>query len=237
MRQIRKTSLADAVLVELKRMIRAKEIRVGDKLPNQNELAAQLGVSRTSLREAFSKLAFLGAIDQKPGVGTVLISKFLVLNADTIALPLMSYSSAASELNKARKIVEVGAASLAAECATDLQVQKCGQLVQGMKKALEQGDAQKYIELDMDFHLQVVQSSNNRFIIYSFKSMQGYIEQYIKECLDLIPEMQKNSMHYHLDIYQAIESRNADNAARQMRSHIEDISKNYKRYCEVTKEP
>src|SRR5210317_531930 len=100
MRQIRKTSLADPVLVELKRMIRAKEIRVGDKLPNQNELAAQLGVSRTSLREAFSKLAFLGAIDQKPGVGTVLISKFLVLNADTIALPLMSYSSAASELNK-----------------------------------------------------------------------------------------------------------------------------------------
>ena len=106
-----------------------------------------------------------------------------------------------------------------------------------MKKALEQGDAQKYIELDMDFHLQVVQSSNNRFIIYSFKSMQGYIEQYIKECLDLIPEMQKNSMHYHLDIYQAIESRNAENAARQMRSHIEDISKNYKRFCEVTKEP
>ena len=234
MRQIRKTSLSDSVLVELKRMIRNNEIRVGDKLPNQNDLAAQLGVSRTSLREAFSKLAFLGAIDQKPGVGTVLISKFLVLNADTIALPLMSYPSAALELNRARRIVEVGAASLAAECATELQIQKCRQLVEGMEKALEQGDAQKYIELDMDFHLQVVKSSNNRFIVYSFKSMQGYIEQYIQECLILIPEMQKNSMHFHLNIYEAIESRDAEQAAQQMKNHIEDISKNYKRFSGVS---
>ena len=234
MRQIRKKSLSDAVLEELKRMIRNDDIRVGEKLPNQNDLAAQLGVSRTSLREAVSKLALFGAIDQKPGVGTVLISKYLALNADTIAPPLMSDTQAAFELNEARKIIEIGAASLAAVCATDLQVKKAGQLIRDMEKALEAGDAQKYIELDMAFHLQVAQSTNNRFIIYSYNSMQGYIEQYIQECLNLIPKMQKTSMRFHIKIYQAIESHDAEKAAQQMKAHIEDIRQNYKRFYEVT---
>ena len=235
MRQVRKTSLSDAVLEELKRMIRNNDICVGDKLPNQIELAAQLGVSRTSLREAISKLAFLGAIDQKPGVGTILTSRFLVLNADTIAPPLMSFSSATLQLNKARRIIEVGAASLAAEFATDFQIQKCGELSRDMDKALQQNQAQKYIELDMAFHLQVVKSSNNRFIIHSYKGMQGFIEQYIQECLNLIPKMQKKSMHFHLKIYNAIKSRDSKEAAQQMKNHIEDISKNYKRYSEADK--
>lgn len=236
MRQVRKRSLSDAVLEELKRMIRNEDICVGDKLPNQNVLAAQLGVSRTSLREAISKLAFLGAIDQKPGVGTILTSKFLVLNADTIAPPLMSYASAARELNRARKIVEVGAASLAAEYATDSQIQTCGKLIDGMEKALKDNDAEKYIELDMDFHLRVIQASNNRFVIYSYKGMQGFIEQYIKECLNLIPKMQSKSMRCHINIYEAIRNRDPEEAALQMKNHIEDISNNYKRYCEVKKQ-
>lgn len=233
MRQIRKKSLSDAVLEELKRMIRNNDIRVGEKLPNQNALAAQLGVSRTSLREAISKLALFGAIDQKPGVGTVLISKYLALNADTIAPPLMSDTQAASELNKARQIIEIGAAALASECATDQQIKKAGELIREMKKALETDNAQKYIELDMAFHLQVAQSTNNRFIIYSYNSMQGYIEQYIQECLNLIPEMQKTSIGFHINIYQAIKSRDAEKAALQMKTHIEDIRKNYKRLYEV----
>ena len=233
MRQIRKKSLSDAVLDELKRMIQNDEIRVGEKLPNQNDLAAQLGVSRTSLREAISKLALFGAIDQKPGVGTVLISKYLALNADTISLPLMSDIQAASELNEARSIIEIGAASLAAVCATDLQLKKARQMIRGMEKALEMDDAQKYIEQDMAFHLQVAQSTNNRFIIYSYHSMQGYIEQYIQECLNLIPEMQKTSIGFHINIYQAIKSRDAEKAAQQMKTHIEDIRQNYKRLYEV----
>ena len=213
-------------------MIRSNDLRVGDKLPNQIELAAQLGVSRTSLREAISKLAFLGAIDKKPGVGTVLTSTYLVLNADTIAPPLMSYSSAAQELNTARKVIEVGAASLAAINATVSQIRQCNKLVKEMTKSLKENKPQKYIELDMDFHLQIINASNNRFIIYSYKGMQAFIEQYIQECLDLIPEMQNQSMKFHKNIFNAIKAHDPTESALHMKNHLDDISDNYKRYCQ-----
>jgi len=67
--------MADAVVDEIKRMIECGELTEGEKLPNQNEFASQLQVSRTSLREALRILDLRGAIEQRPGYGTV-IKKF-----------------------------------------------------------------------------------------------------------------------------------------------------------------
>ena len=72
----------------------------------------------------------------------------------------MSDAQAASELNRARMVIEIGAASLAAEYATDRQIQRLGQLIDDMAEALEKDDVQKYIETDMAFHLQLIKSTN-----------------------------------------------------------------------------
>jgi GntR family transcriptional repressor for pyruvate dehydrogenase complex len=211
-------------------MIRNNEIQDGDKLPNQMDLASQLGVSRTALREAFSKLSMVGAVYQKPGVGTILISKHSALNTDTVTPPLMSDSEAASELIQARSVLEVGAAPLAATNATESQIEELGNIIKDMKNALDYGDVQKYIESDIAFHHKIISSTQNRFIIYSYKNMQGYIEQYIQECMNLIPKMQQISLSYHIGIYEAIKSRDAAETEQKMRNHIDDIKYNYRKY-------
>ena len=233
MSQIRKRRLADDVIDEIKRMIRDCELEDGDKLPNQIEFASQLGVSRTSLREALSILSLVGAVEQKQGVGTVLVSKFKALSVHSFAPPLMSDSIAALELIEARKIIEVGAADLAAANANQSQIDKLKKIVASMKIALQNHDSQAYIDLDMKFHLSIARASNNRFIIYSYKNMQGYIEQYIQECLHILPNMQQKSMEFHGNIFKAIKSRDKIRSMSEMHRHISDIKEMYERYYNI----
>ena len=230
MTQIRKKRLAEEVLYEIKRMIRDGELDDGNKLPNQIEFASQLGVSRTSLREALNMLSMVGAVAQKQGVGTLLVSKFKALSIHSFAPPLMSDSNAALELIEARKIIEVGAAELAAVNATPKNNKKLENIVSSMETSLESGNTQRYIDLDMKFHLNIAQGSNNRFIIYSYKNMQGYIEQYIQECLNILPNMQKTSMSFHRRIFEAIKNQDKKRAVREMQNHILDIRNMYERY-------
>lgn len=87
---IRRKKVADAVIEEIKRMIQSGELKEGDKLPNQNIFAAQLGVSRTSLREALNTLTRLGVTEQRPGYGTVLRSRVPAIFAEHMTPPLIS---------------------------------------------------------------------------------------------------------------------------------------------------
>ncbi|MFH1624915.1 MAG: GntR family transcriptional regulator [Pseudomonadota bacterium] len=66
MGRIVKKKLSDSVLEEIGRMVDAGELKRGDKLPPQDQLAAQLGVSRPSLREALRAMEMIGAIEQRP---------------------------------------------------------------------------------------------------------------------------------------------------------------------------
>ena len=59
MASIKRKKLSDSVIEEIKRMLLSGELQEGDKLPNQNEFAAQLGVSRPSLREALNTLTLI----------------------------------------------------------------------------------------------------------------------------------------------------------------------------------
>ncbi|MBU0733749.1 MAG: GntR family transcriptional regulator [Proteobacteria bacterium] len=66
MGRIVKKKLSYSVLEEIGRMVEAGELKRGDKLPPQDQLAAQLGVSRPSLREALRAMEMIGAIEQRP---------------------------------------------------------------------------------------------------------------------------------------------------------------------------
>ena len=93
MASVKEKKLAESVIEEIKRMIVDGELKEGDKLPNQNEFAVQLGVSRPSLREALHTLALIGAIEQRPGLGTVLKQLDPKLWADQLALPWYQMSN------------------------------------------------------------------------------------------------------------------------------------------------
>jgi GntR family transcriptional repressor for pyruvate dehydrogenase complex len=225
MAAIKRKKLAEAVIEEIKRMLASGELREGDKLPNQNDFAAQLGVSRPSLREALHTLYLIGAIEQRPGLGTVIKSANPGLWAQKLSPPLVSDEQASLELIEARRFIEVGAAELAVEHATAGDVREMGALVRKMKKALEEGRPQEYSSLDMEFHYRIASAAHNRFVMHMFVTLRALMEQFIREAFIVVPGLLERSLAHHKRIWDAVRNRDAALAASAMKQHIQDIQK------------
>ncbi|MFH1242239.1 MAG: FadR/GntR family transcriptional regulator [Pseudomonadota bacterium] len=232
---INRRKLADSVIKEIKGMIVRGDLKKGDKLPNQNEFAAQLGVSRTVLREALQTLDQLGVIEQRPKYGTVIRAKTAFLYSDHLIPPLMADNRATLELIQARLVIEVGAAELAARNATQNQIKEMRALVEDMAKIQQEGDGARYTEKNIAFHFLIAKASHNRFMVHLLATIRGFMEQWTQESLTVIPGLMERSSKSHREIYQAIRDRNHRKAASSMRKHMTDFERSLESYYKITR--
>ena len=220
MAKVIKKKLSDSVLDEIRRMIIDGDIKEGDKLPNQNDFAAQLGVSRPSLREALQTLHRIGAIKQRPGLGTVLVSRAPILLPDDLDLPLMSDSQATIELIETRRLIESGMMELAVERATEKEVRQIGKVMDDMTAAADKGDINEYQEKDLIFHVLIAKATHNRFIIRLFQNIRQSLDQFLKEAFSAMPERIPLSLANHLSIYEALCAKDKNRALAAMTEHL-----------------
>ena len=225
MPSINKKKLADSVIEEIKRKLTSGELKEGEKLPNQNELAARLGVSRTSLREALNTLTMIGVIEQRPGFGTVIRSRGPAIFVDHLAFPLISDEKATIELIQARRVIEIGAVELAVRHAAPEQIDEMGKLIEIMAQDVRERRISDYIENDVAFHYLIAKASQNRFILHLFATLRGAMEQYMQEGFRALPRMQDRSYGFHEKIYEGIKNGDVPKAVSQMKRHIQDIQK------------
>lgn len=214
--------VSTAVLEEIRRMIISGEIKEGDKFPNQNEFAAQLGVSRPSLREALQVLSQLGAIEQRPGAGTILVSRTPALFSAEIETPLVSNRQASTELMETRRIVEVGLAGMAAKRATDSEIAELGQALGDMDRARQKPDKEAFAEADLLFHHLVAKSSHNRFSVSLFQSFSQAVGQLLEEAFRVMPVLLDVSFKAHRKVFRAIAARDPELAREAMERHLRE---------------
>lgn len=231
---IEKKKLPEKVIDEIRNRLDRGQLKVGDKLPNQNEFSSELGVSRTSLREAMKILDLLGVIEQRPGYGTVIRKEIPELNAKYTHLPLMSDATATYELLEAREIFECGAVRLAARKASAEQIESLRGLVEQMEHCLKIDDRNAYKKIDHAFHELINTASGNRFISDPSLVLNQYMEQFIDENIELLPGLLKESQKYHRAVCESIAHHDPDRAENEMRHHIRAIAKSYKRWEATT---
>jgi GntR family transcriptional regulator, transcriptional repressor for pyruvate dehydrogenase complex len=230
-----KKNLADGVIDELRRMMEKGELKEGDKLPNQYELAAKLGVSRPCLREAFHTLALMGVIEQAPGIGTVLRRQIPDIPPNQFTLPLVSDAVETRELIEARSLIEVGMVEFAVQKATDAQVQRMGILVEEMSHATSTNNLDEYIEKDKAFHHLIAEASNNRFLAAVFTEVRHSMDEFIKESFSVLPGMSERSLNAHRRIFKAIKERDRNKAAKEMTRHLSEVQEAIERYYSAAK--
>ncbi len=229
---IKKKKLADEVIDEIKRMIQSGKLKEGDKLPNQTEFAAQLGVSRTSLREAFNTLCVLGVLEQRQGYGTIVKSRFSALYADQLSAPFIADEKSTMELLEARQFIEIGAARLAAKNATKELIHKMGVLIDEMAEAGQEQDTQRLSDQDINFHFLIAQATQNRVMIHLLANIRSLMEKFMHEAF-LVLHDQKRYLKAHRDIYEAIKQRNSQKASILMKKHILDVKKDLQQYYRI----
>ena len=111
--------LADSTAQRIIKMIEIENrFSVGDKLPNENDFASELGVSRSTLREAIKVLTTNGMVEIKRGKGTFVTSTTIINSGD-----LNDIASGLEDLFEMRLMFEPECAYLAAERATDEEIE------------------------------------------------------------------------------------------------------------------
>ena len=218
--KVSKNTVADSVLNEIRRMIMAGDLKVGEKLPNQTKFAEQLGVSRVSLREALLTLNRMGAIEQRPGMGTVLVARAPALMAGEMEVPFMSDAEATLELNETRRLVEVGMVELAVDRATEQEITQLGMVLDRMREAARAGKVDEYRDQDFIFHDLLARAAHNRFSVHIFKSIRQAFQQFLAESFAAMPDMLEESLHGHEVVFQALKKRDRDAAVAAMTEHL-----------------
>lgn len=144
--------------------------RSGEKLPNENELSEQLGISRTTLREAIHILVSEGVLEVKRGKGTFVVEnldRYVEMEADLgQTMPgLSDMKVTLRDLYETRMIFEPAAAVLACERATDEEIQeilKLGAICQ--ENVLHNPAGQERIASEAAFHGAILKASHNVFL-------------------------------------------------------------------------
>lgn len=161
----RRVTLPQAIASELRRKIATGELGPGQQLPGHRELAVAFSVSVGTIREAISMLVSSGLIETRAARGT-----FVVDNAKlpTVArLPVERRE--AEELIEARRVVELEIAGLAAERASQQQIEQLRSRVAAMAAAIESPAA--YLAADIAFHVALGEAAGNRFLLRALEDV------------------------------------------------------------------
>ncbi|MCU0558640.1 MAG: FadR family transcriptional regulator [Desulfobacterales bacterium] len=225
MNRVVKRRLSDSVLDEIARMFDRGELKEGDKLPNQNELAAQLGVSRASLRESLHTLALMGVLEQRPGFGTVVRGRMPANFSDFLNLPLISDAKETIELVEARRFIEISNVELAVKNITAEDLAEMGRIVESMQTAVAEDRLADYVRKDADFHHLLAKATGNRFMVHLFLTIRRIMEQFITESFSALPRMLGRSLSDHQRIHAALLRKDEARAVTEMKRHMENIRK------------
>lgn len=207
-------------------LIKSNELKPGDKLPAERELAEKFSISRASLREAFRVLESRGFIMSRPGGGRFVrkINKDTLIDTENVILNLEK--SSILELLEAREIFEVKIVELAVQRATaeDVkEIEKNFDKMDGMVgvKNRDTEDVDK-TELDTEFHLAIARASHN-FVFINIMRFHLELLKNIRNKTWQIPGRQAEQHKEHQVIFQAIKERNSKKAAKAMLTHLKNI--------------
>lgn len=214
MAQVTRTPLAEQAADLLLERIRAGEWSLGSKLPGENTLGPQLGVGRSTIREAIRRLAGQGVLSTRQGAG-VFVAALDVAEDWSAALRQADINS----VIEARIAIEVEAAALAAErrSPADLRAIRLA----ADKRDAQRTDMEAHVDVDIAFHRAIVAAAHNPILIDLFDSFTPRSRQAMIDLLRLRDEFGSDvDQHAHTAILDAIADRDGQTASALARKHL-----------------
>ena len=217
---IKKSGVAEEIAARLLTMIKDKQLRPGEKLPSERELAGMLQVSRPTLREALRALAIMNIIEIRQGDGTYVTSLEPELLVEHLDFVVSLDDATILQLFEARKIVEVGAAALAARHINAAQVAALETCLAKSMDSLH--DAQAFLDVDLELHELIIEAAGNPFL-KRFLASLSRIGLASRGRTVEIPGVREVTAQDHHAIVSAIKAGDEDAAADAMLTHLNNV--------------
>ena len=214
---IKRKSVTEQAVEILNDIIISRNLQPGDFLPSEAELCRQIGIGRSTLREAVKILESHGIVKKKHGAGVYVASEEHKAITDIFRMMLRSGNTSMEQLMEVRVVNEIKTAELAAKYATAEDIAEIERYLQIMRD-IDTSTAD-YIAADIDFHVAIAKASGNRIFHLIMQTIRPLIAEMVGETLkaDHRPE---RSMKYHEKIYQAIVEKDPAGAVKAISEHL-----------------
>jgi GntR family transcriptional regulator, transcriptional repressor for pyruvate dehydrogenase complex len=218
---VRTSRIYEQIVQQIEESIVKGDLKPGDQLPAERDLAQRLGVSRTAVREAVKALREKGLVEAYSGRGTFITDA--TTNAVRQSLDLMvriGQPEGMTYLAEVRTIFEPEIAALAAQRIQETELATMREAVAVMDRARH--DPQAYIEADLDFHLALAEGAANPIILSLLDSIVGLLREHRLRIFGVSGGPERGQVH-HKRILLAIERHDSEKARQAMREHLSEV--------------
>ena len=212
-------ALTDEAIARIRAMIQSGDLPPGSRLPPENQLAAQMGISRSGIREAVKVLEAARVLDVRRGDGTYVTSlaPALLLEGIGFAFELLQ-GDTLLEVMEVRRLLEPAATAVAAERITVEQLEELSDLMQRMRTVA--GDAEKLMQTDIAFHRAIILATGNETLTSLLDGLSGRtVRARIWRGL-VLGNVAQNTIDEHEAIYQALKAGNQSLAKAAALIHV-----------------
>jgi GntR family transcriptional repressor for pyruvate dehydrogenase complex len=212
-----RSTLVDDTADRIRQMIFTGQIKPGEMLPSRKELATQFGVGIATIHEAVKSLHAVGLIESRPGKGTWVSYNALqsVIHPDMILnrfgpIDLRS-------VYEARIALEVSLAELAAQKATEEEIEQMFRYLEGAQKVM--GDDSEFVRVDWNFHMTVAQATHNVLLQAFYTLSRELLIDLISDVIKL-PLVKEEASALHREQAEAIARHDVAGATAAARKHM-----------------
>jgi len=220
---IQSTKVFEQIADQIEKRILNGELRSGDRLSTERELAEQFRASRTAVREAMKILAQKGLVEMRPGRGTIVIDGAPEAMQNSIGLVMklkLGEVGGSDDLVEVREILETEIAALAAARATNEEIAAMREAVRVMDESLRDADA--YIAADNQFPQALAKATQNALILIFVDSIVNPLSEQRKQIFAVEGGPERGQFH-HRRILESIIRRDPENARAAMRAHLQQV--------------
>ena len=204
-------------------LIQQRHLAPGDRLPAERDLAATMGVSRSSLREALRALTVLGVTEMRHGTGTYVSSLEPELLVRPLSFVLSLSEQASDQLFEARRVVEPAMAALAAERIADEALERLDGCVSRGRDCI--GDAEAFMETDLELHDAIRLAADNA-ILGRFMESIAALGLASRRRTGSRRAVQEQTVKDHRAIVKALRAHEPEAASKAMLRHLNNVERN-----------
>jgi GntR family transcriptional repressor for pyruvate dehydrogenase complex len=222
MAPIDRSGITELVVQRIKELLERGDLKGGSRLPPERELAEMLGISRPSLRTALKALSVMGIIRAKPGAGTFIAEAIPEIFMEPMHFMTLINNTAIEEVFEARIIIESSLAELAAERASEQDLQAMSGELDAMREVLNNPEG--FLQHDMSFHQLIARASGNHVMSGIMDTLAQMLYQMRRQTVSRKHGLEE-ALDWHEKIFNALRRHDGKTARKLMTDHLRAAEK------------
>jgi len=215
---VKKTRLNDEVFLQMKQLLAGGVWKPGERIPSEHELSERFGVSRITIRQALQNLTSIGLIETRPGKGRYVCNPEVGQLMQQLSPVLYLDNSSIMQVNEFREMLDVWSAKLAAQRATDADIEALQNNQAALEQAAQAENWQQFADLDLAFHMQVGAITGNTLITHTYAILYDTLHA---SMIQIVGKMKATALEYHRRLIDAIARHDSSRAEEVIRKHLE----------------